>query len=334
MKQMLYILALLAATAAPAPAQSEAFCALRDPVRQIYHIYPGADAHRSIVRSVGPKARDEVAGQLPFGLHFNELGKHTLYVAAKEGMPIGLIHVRSEVGRWGLMEIAWALDLDLRVRDFTFQRCRSRQRRKLAAESFRSQLRGKSLTDLKGLLKDEGKLAKGLRAPRGTEELATALVRSAMKTIVVTQSVWKADLKILRLLDEGLRGFEGGASVQPVKQPYTKDVLSKLRGSLAGNGSVFDRTTVTVLRVRNRAKKQIGTVVRTEWAIGDDRIVLLWRIGMDGTLRGVRAGGAAKLKAEFKALEGRALDSFEDCASPTELAAVEVLTLSAVHARE
>ncbi len=333
MKHLIFSLAALTAVVSTAAAQSEAFCALRDPVRQIYLIYPGADAHRSIVRSVGPKARHEVASQLPFGLHFNELGKHTLYVAAKSGRPMGLIHVRSEVGRWGLMEIAWALDLDLRVRDFTFQRCRSRQRKKLSTKAFRANLIGKNLSELGALLTKSGKSSSALKAPRGTEGLAAALVRSAMKTIVVTESVWKADLRILRLLDQGLRGFEGGASVQPVKQVYTQDVLHELRDRLAGNGSVFDRATVAVLRVINKDKKQIGIVVRTDWLVGAKKTVILWRIDMSGKLLAINAAGAETLPSEFKALKGRALGSFEDCASPTELAAVEVLTLSELHAK-
>ena len=77
---------------------AQAYCGLRDPVRNIYRIYPEADAYRSIVRSVDKRTRTLVSERLPFTLHFNELAKHTVYVAVKETLPVGLVHVRSEKG--------------------------------------------------------------------------------------------------------------------------------------------------------------------------------------------------------------------------------------------
>ena len=103
---------------------ANAYCSLRDPVSAIQYLYPAATNHQSIVKVVGKEARASLSDVLPFTLHFNELGKHTLYVALNDRKPSGLIHARTELTDRGLIEIAWALDLDLSIKNFYIQRCR------------------------------------------------------------------------------------------------------------------------------------------------------------------------------------------------------------------
>jgi len=328
----------VAVLASSAWAQAEAFCALRDPVRQIYSLYPGATTHRSIVRTVGPDARRIVASRLPFGLHFNELGQHTLYVAARGNWPIGMIHVRSETGRWGLIEIAWSLDLDLRVTDFRFQRCRDRSRRKLEGDAFRKQIQGKSMAELKALLDEKGTGLRrnALRVPKGAEKLATALVRSGLKTIVVTETVWKADLQILRMLDNGLSGFPNGAIVQMVQQPYPQPVLDTLAKNLKTNTSTFDRSHVRVLRILDKKRKIVGCVVRTDWKVEGASATLFWSVGVDGKIKNIAAQGewpSKDVQEAFEGMRGHGRERFQQCACATDLAGLETVTLAQHHLR-
>ena len=106
----------------------QAFCSLRDPNREIFSLFPEADTYRSVARVVNDKKRIEMEKRLPFELHFSELGQHTLYLVQSKDKNIGLVHMRSEASKWGLIEVAWALDLDLNIRDFIFVRCRDRNR--------------------------------------------------------------------------------------------------------------------------------------------------------------------------------------------------------------
>ena len=78
---------ILLAAALCSAVHAQAFCALRDPNRQIYRLFPKATSYRSIVRTVGKDARREVGARLPFNLHFNELGRHTLYVPMRGDEP-------------------------------------------------------------------------------------------------------------------------------------------------------------------------------------------------------------------------------------------------------
>jgi hypothetical protein len=188
---------------------AQAYCALRDPVRQVYELYPGATSYRSIVRVVGEDARQAVGERLPIELHFNELGRHTVYVAMKDREFIGLVHVRSERSDWGLVEVAWALSLDLKIMDFVFQRCRNSHRAEIESEQFRNQLRGRDLNDIGSMIRTPGSeiIPGKLRVPAGAEGLAAAVVRCALKTIVVTDIVWRSDLERLLIQKKVMATF-------------------------------------------------------------------------------------------------------------------------------
>lgn len=181
---------------ATSTAQSIAFCDLRDPTQQIYELYPNATAYRSLVDEVDQQVKQDVSDLLPFNLHARELGKHTLYVALEDEQPLGLVHVRSEASRWGLIEIVWSLDLDLKVQDFRFQRCRDRGCRALSQGEFNTLLEGKTLAELKSEFGPEADgPPPGLEAAVGAHiELASAVIRSAMKTLLITDLVWGQEI--------------------------------------------------------------------------------------------------------------------------------------------
>lgn len=186
----------LAGCLAPATARAQAFCALRDPTRLIYSLFPEARSYRSVVKEVDAAVRARVRDSSAIELHRGELGRHTLYVALDEaGQKLGYVHARSEKGSWGLVEVAWALDPQLRVVDFDFQRCRSRRRAELEDPSFRRQLRGRDAAGLRALLTPDGRsLSEGVVVPENARELATTVIRCGFKTAEVTRIVWSDEV--------------------------------------------------------------------------------------------------------------------------------------------
>jgi hypothetical protein len=178
-------------------AESQAYCSLRDPVESLQRSFANFDHYRSVVRRVGPEHREEIRQVLPFTIHQNELGTHTLYVAYdQENRPLGFIHVRTERGRWGLNEIAWVLDADLRVRGMQFQRSRDQNRDYVESEAFQEQIRGLGFAELRALLNDDGtEFAVGtIDVPEDARPLAETILRSALKTVSVTKLVWSDTL--------------------------------------------------------------------------------------------------------------------------------------------
>lgn len=182
--------------------RAKAFCALRDPVTKIYQHFPQADSYRSLVRTIDNDVRQQVIARLPgLQLHIDELGRHTLYVVLKQGIAIGMIHVRSEQSRWGLIEIVWALDLNLTVLDFSFQRSRAMNHNVVQKQAFKQMLVGENFNTLSQYLRDDGRLSHQAfkQQAQGAEELAMAILASALKTLLVTQLAWSYEVTQLTM---------------------------------------------------------------------------------------------------------------------------------------
>jgi hypothetical protein len=191
------LVALSALLALPAVATAQAYCALRDPAPQIYSLFPQATNFRSQVHVIDQSSRVEVGALLPFTLRARELGQHTLYIAQAAARPLGLVQVRSEPSDWGLVEIAWSLDLQGRILDYRFQRCRGGACDRVAAGPLRAILANRDLRSLPDLLTRDGEqLSPALLAqePQSVRLLAAVVVRSAAKTAAVTRVVWGAQL--------------------------------------------------------------------------------------------------------------------------------------------
>ena len=252
MKRILIIklLALLACSCLSQTVQAQAYCALRDPVRQIGDLFP-EHTYVSHVGVVTTESRKEVGSRLPFTLHFNELGSHTLYAVAKDNAKVGYVHVRPEITRWGIMEITWSLDADLRVRDFAFQRCRNRRRAILEQDDFKQQLRGKSFDELLNLLNDNGSNLKegGLKVDSQDSEFAAAIVRCALKTIAVTSIVWDDEVKTAMVLP-------AKGELEQVAEVYTPAVQQALERMFIADNADIDRKTVKVFRIVDSSKKK------------------------------------------------------------------------------
>jgi len=231
-------------------AQAQAYCALRDPVRQIGELYPGL-SYLSNVGVVTTETRKAVGARLPFTLHFNELGSHTLYTVTKDDTTVGYVHVRPEITRWGIIEITWSLDADLRIKDFAFQRCRNRRRTVLESEDFKKQLRGKSFDELLQLLDNNGKdiSANGLKVNSVDHEFAAAIVRCALKTIAVTKIVWEDEVRTAMVLP-------ASGDLRQVADVYTVRVRQALERTFIADNADIERKTVKVFRIIDDSKKK------------------------------------------------------------------------------
>ena len=321
-----------------APVGAQAYCQLRDPVKQIFRLFPEATTYRSIVRSVDAEAREATREALPFSLHYNELGRHTLYVALRDGQPLGLVHVRSEAGRWGLIEIAWAFDLNLNVRGFVFQRCRDNARREVSAPAIADQIVGKGFGQLRAMLTADGEnLAPGgLALPPGSSPAVASLtvttLRSALKTIVVTAQAWPHDLEEIRWISAGFAAFAGVQTVDKISGVYGAPGLEERLSTAVGADTGLNRGTAVALLVRGDGAGPLGVVLYTDWSAGDQHARVQWVVDLNGTLANVTLDEATSdpdLAAAFDALRGRTRDSFNHCATPIELAAKEALEVAA-----
>ncbi len=313
------------------PANAEAFCALRDPQKSIYDLFPEATNYRSIVRVIDESTKQEVEARLPpQTLHFSELGRHTLYVALAGDKALGFIHVRSEASRWGLVEIAWALDLELRIIDFRFQRCRSTKKRLLQTENFRNQIRGKRFAELLALLKpgtDEIDTDK-LSVPIGAEELAQVLVRCGLKTTLVTELAWQKDIRDITLLHQANSIFGEVGEISVIDNPFSAAIEEKLNAAFGGASLGTKQESVVVAKVFNPEKKFLGSLYRNTAEMGGQAAKLWWAIDKNNVVKQIHSSNGwrdMRDKSAFQALLGRNFASADECNNRAEMMALEAI---------
>lgn len=312
---------------------SQAYCALRDPVNSIYNAFPEANTYKSVVRLVNEQTRLEISEQLPFTLHFNELGQHTLYIAAFDKKPLGMIHVRSESGSWGLVEIAWSLTADLRIKDFNFQRCRSRQRGTVESEDFKQQIRGKSFAEIRVLLNEtgDGLNSSQLKVNSLAKELVVTVLRSALKTLLVTELTWKQDVALVRVLSQVYAFFPTANKLERFDSIYTETVVRELREfTNSDSGSPIDRENSLGVRLLDEDGKLMGHVFKTSWESLGIRADLWWSIGSDMIIREVLPDGdwpSDDVAAAFMEVNGMNYSDIHNCQSAAQIVGAEMLIM-------
>lgn len=199
------LVALLAVTvllAGTKPAIGQAFCALRDPHSSIAALYPTATSHRSIVRSLGEEERQLMREKYGHELRETELGRHTVYAVFRDETPLGFVHVRSEKARFGMIEIAWAIDLDLRVTGLNLQRGHDLAARDLLDGPFPARMLGLDFGDLE-IERGRGVDSEWMvEIPEDQLWFAELLLEAAPRTLVATVVGWGPELVALRKLRE------------------------------------------------------------------------------------------------------------------------------------
>jgi hypothetical protein len=174
-----------------------AFCSLRDPVSAIQMLYEDGYEYRSLVTTITEQDKQAVKEKLSFTIHQSEVNKHTLYLLYKNKKHVGFLQARSEWAKWGLVEIAWAINVDRSLKGFYFQRCRSPQCNDATKQYINSHIQNKNFEQLRILLSDDGESLslEGNKTFTMAPELALLTLRSALKTLAITDISWNKDIE-------------------------------------------------------------------------------------------------------------------------------------------
>jgi len=106
------------------------------------------------------------------------------------------------VGLWGLIEIVWAFDFDMKIVNFEFQRCRERACKLIENSEFQLVLQNKSIIDLSEMLeKDHIDYPVIIEKDEEAKVLAKTIIRSAIKTMRVTEVSWHDELQQFKIKD-------------------------------------------------------------------------------------------------------------------------------------
>ncbi len=294
---------------------------LRDPQVEVFRAFPDADRYRTIPRDIDDDARREIEKRLPFKVHFDELGRHRLYVALRGIRPIGLLYMRTETSSWGLMEVAWSMTLDIRINKFRFQRCRNTMAPALQRSALNKLLANRSFPGLLTLLDEHKNLLPNAAVPRGAESLATTVVHSGMKAQVVTEVVWGNEIDKLADLQMGIDAYPFGKSYKRFTHRTSLAELQQAPPATAPPNSKTPAPTlqlhaVRAVQVRNHTGELLGTAVRTDGILGDSKMSLCWKFNRKGKVVNVQPHSSwpsAAMRIECrKLLQGSTEDSPSD----------------------
>ena len=303
----LLVACLLVTSVLTGASHGQAYCALRDPVRILYDAYPEADSYRSIIRTVTAADRDAIERDLSLTILYDELGRHTLYVPLREGHPLGLLHVRSERGRYGLTEIAWSLDLEGRITDGKLQRCRDPELSKAFVESLPTQNGSVDAPAILALLQEEDLPS--------TQHL---VLSSAAKTAAVTSIVWAADLLPMR-----------AAALANTKWPESEAVLHVLQidRSVFNADSGIEPLSVHAWSVRGVDGQHLGNLARSWVNFDGQRVEFWWQIDLNGCIVAVTTVDkeSSSMKQAFSEVIGKNMTTLPGCSTAAGVVAAELL---------
>jgi len=308
---------------------------LRDASQRIKTGFPKSDGYRVIVCGMTPKRHERVVQELPFTLHFSE--DHTIFVPVRARKPLGIVHVRSESGEWGLVEIVWHFDLDLKIRDFSFQRCRSRAREQISTKEFRRQLAGKSIEQLLPLLSEDclSLQPKALDVATKSRSLAVIVVRSALKTILATRYAWGDQGELTDVLSVIQRVYPQARRFDRMDGLYSRASETMLRKHLGPHGGkAIERRTAWLFRAYDANSRSVGAVFRGDWRNNTQLTRLWWKLSPDRRVLGVmpdRKWPSQQVQRAFQGLRGMSLADVPSSVTPSQLVTAEALLVIDPH---
>jgi len=225
-------------------------CALRNPDRQIYEIFPDATNYRSVVKQVDIELRLAIEERLGGALVFGDLGKHTVYVVFRDSVPLGFIHARSELGTYGSVELVWAIDLDMRIKDFRVQRSREKHTDAIRTDVFRKHLIGRSAGQLRSLMSDSNKAVDtaALQVSTDAKQIARIAVLSGAKTLIITGLAFRNTTFQARLLGHVHKSFPETRKVTKVKEPLNSNTVAIIEQRTGSSAQLIARNTFSIFR--------------------------------------------------------------------------------------
>ncbi len=333
-KLMLRIVVVASAMMICRDALAQANCALRNPDRQIYAIFPEASSYRTLVARVDNEKKKAIEAAVGSPLARTDLGQHTVYLVLRGSAPIGFVHARMELGTRGSIELVWALDLDLNIKAFSVQVSRERNTKAIESDDFRNRLVGRNLTAIKALLSDgnhDVNLA-ALGLPSSAASIAHVVVLCALKTRVITETAFADSVLAARQLGNVYKAFADTASVHRLDTPLNDKAMNAAGQALGSAPFPFEKSSFTVFRSIAEDGSSSGILVYATLVDDESHTETWWSVSTVGAVIEARVLSDAAPAAHdtFSAVAGKnlqQLQSVKSDATSAEQCALAVLSI-------
>jgi len=304
---------------------------IESPLALARSLFPGAERCEPQVRSINSSRAKVISTLLPKSVPYHELGERVVYSVRGQSTPLGLLHVRHETGEWGLIEIAWQLNLDLTVRDFTLLRCRETERNTIESPEFRALLQGKDLKALSQLLDDNGALdTEAISLPANAHRFARTLIASALKSLAANQVGWALTTLKLRMSEAASLGSSNGASTTFHSAVQSEAELTALEQSGFGLIGPALRNSLLLAHRHDESEQLLRSVVylRVEDQHGSTPVLFTVVDGKISATKPLLALPSIGLQEQIESLRGADVAGLSESKSPFARAALIAITVA------
>lgn len=314
-------------------------CALRNPDRQIYEIFPDATSYRTMEAVIDTDLKRHIEEKLGSDLSISDVGKHTAYLVLKDKVPIGIVHARTEAGPRGSIELVWAMDLDMSIRDFRVQRSHDKHADVIKSDGFRQKLVGLDLPGIHNLLtigNDDIDLA-ALQIPARARSIAHTVILCGVKTRIITELAFQDSIMPARRRGLVHRYFPQTARVTEIDKPFEAPTAVDVARAIGHTPDQLDRESFTVVGGLGPDDRLLGVLAFAVWSAHRARPESWWAVSPQGIIREVLIVGDVEesVREQFSALRGKDLrglaEQLERPGGTPAACAVEVLAVLATH---
>ena len=316
------------------PEARAAKCALCQPNRDIYSLFPEATSYRTVDGRVDEDTRKSIEGSLGRKLAFGDLGKTSMCVVFKDKAPLGFVHARSEIGRYGAIQLVWAIDLDLRVKELWVRRSREKNTARLRRAEFRDKILGKGWRELRSYLADASAASTPSLTDATWKLIEEKALLSGTKTLLMVERAFGSTLRA-RLLGKVHRFFPGTVKVDEIRDPLGKHALAVVEKELGSRPTLVDKESFTALRSVDRTGSTQGIVILTNRGNDMTGPEVWWSVSPDGRIREalVRCKVSKEVRESLASLRGLRLKNLRDKLKSSKVVryAAEVLAVLSAH---
>lgn len=307
---------------------------LESPEQRIEQLFPTATRHEEHVRVIERTRGREVRELLPESISYHERGKRVVYSAYENNSPLGFLHVRNEISAWGVIEIAWELNLDLTVRDFTLLRCRDPQRKFIESERFHKLVRGGSLESLTKLLDGHGNLdVNSTPIPSQARDLCRVIIHSGLKCLSVTRVGWSLDISKSLIRDSATREFPAATEIAFESLVMTPAVFKALEEAGIPIPDTRTRSTLLMAHGLDAGGNRLASFVYVRTEFEQETRPLLFAIS-EGGVRSVTsfcAENDPEFESRLQRIPSKEFEELRDSLCPiAKLAAAAVCMVNTV----
>jgi hypothetical protein len=331
------VLRVVALLALAAPTRGHELGEIASPEECIQRVLPLSDRFETHVRVLEGSRIRAIRELLPSNLRYHEKGTRVVYSAYRGTSPLGFLHVRNEQGHWGVIQIAWHLNLDLTIRDFTFLRCREPERAALESQEFRSLLRTRGLQELSLLLDEKGQLQPGhMSLPGRAQQLASKLVTSAIKSLAATQVGWSLDLTRSAIRDLANRRFPGAARIRFEHAAISGAALVALERARLPVFDTRTRNSLLLARVTDENGEALASLVHVRLEVEGQIEPLLFTLSQEGIVAADSLAEAPRpqVLAHLSAIPDRSFEELSTSSSEVTRCAAAVLCIAGLMPEE